>query len=316
MNQVVELPPKTGAISTSKSIDPVIPKSVDDAFRLAKMINVSGMAPKDMDSAEKIAAAILQGMEVGMPPMTALQSIAVINGRPTIWGDGLVGLVRGSGECEYVKEWIDGEGDERVAHCETKRKHELEPVTRTFSIANAKAANLWSKSGPWKQYPERMLQMRARAFCLRDAYADILRGMQIREEVEDYQGPDNAKNITPEKSDFADRLEKAKADNVDREFQGFDIDHVNAEMAQAGVSTSPELENRQDAPDVIDVEPDQEPPPDPRLEAFAAGRIARDDSKPLMSAPDQFKDDETLASAWQDGWRDRAKEIDERGEQT
>ena len=307
MNEVVELPPKTGAISTSKSVDPVIPKSVDDAFRLAKMIKVSGMAPKDMDSAEKIAAAILQGMEVGMPPMTALQSIAVINGRPTIWGDGLVGLVRGSGECEYVKEWIDGEGDERVAHCETKRKHELEPVTRTFSIANAKAANLWSKSGPWKQYPERMLQMRARAFCLRDAYADILRGMQVREEVEDYQGPDNAKDITPEKSDFADRLEKAKADNGDREFQGFDIDHVNAEMAQAGVSTST---------DIIDQPAEEESPPDPRLEAFAAGRIARDDSKPLMSVPDQFKDDETLASAWQDGWRDRAKEIDERGEQT
>lgn len=323
MNQVIELPPKTGAISTSNSITPVIPKNLDDVFRLAKMVGLSGMAPKDQDTPEKISAVILIGMEVGMPPMMALQSIAMINGRPTIWGDALPGLVRGSGECEYIKEWIEGKDDDRIAHCETKRKHELEPTSKKFSVNDAKRASLWDErerytnkygkevdnQSPWYRYPERMLQMRARAFCLRDAYADILRGMQVREEVEDYkhQDPDNAKNVTPEKSDFADRLEQAKADTVDREFQGFDIDHVNSEMAQAGVSTTPA---EPDESEIVDVEVDEPAPePDPRAEAFTAGRQARSAGKPLLSVPDEYKDE--LAEAWQDGWREETKLMDE-----
>ena len=42
------------------------------------------------------------------------------------------------------------------------------------------------KQGPWTQYPKRMRQMRARAFALRDVFADILKGMPIAEELQDY----------------------------------------------------------------------------------------------------------------------------------
>lgn len=60
-----------------------------------------------------------------------------------------------------------------------------EPVERTFSEAAARRANLWGKSGPWQQYPERMLQMRARAFALRDVFCDVLRGLGSAEEQGD-----------------------------------------------------------------------------------------------------------------------------------
>ena len=46
-------------------------------------------------------------------------------------------------------------------------------------------AGLWGKQGPWKQYPKRMLQMRARGFAIRDAFPDALRGMYMAEEVQD-----------------------------------------------------------------------------------------------------------------------------------
>jgi hypothetical protein len=61
------------------------------------------MAPESLDTLEKVMVAILHGLEVGLTPMNALQSIAVINGRPTIWGDGAVGLIRASGLLEYMK---------------------------------------------------------------------------------------------------------------------------------------------------------------------------------------------------------------------
>jgi hypothetical protein len=53
-------------------------------------------------------------------------------------------------------------------------------------MADAKRAGLAGKSGPWSQYPERMLALRARGFALRNAFADALRGLITAEEAQDY----------------------------------------------------------------------------------------------------------------------------------
>ncbi|MCK7474052.1 MAG: hypothetical protein MZV49_12175 [Rhodopseudomonas palustris] len=146
------------------------------------------MAPKGLESPEKAMVAIMHGLEVGLTPMNALQSIAVVNGRPTVWGDGAIGLARGSGLLEWMEEKFDGaEGtDAFKAVCLVKRKVRPKPIRGEFSAADAKAAGLWGKAGPWQQYRKRMLQMRARAFALRDGFADVLKGLAIKEEVEDY----------------------------------------------------------------------------------------------------------------------------------
>jgi hypothetical protein len=158
---------------------------MDSAYRLANAVCKAGMAPKGLDTPEKAMVAIMHGLEVGLTPMAALQRIAVVNGRPTIWGDGAIGLVRGSGLCEYIKEWIEGNGDARTAYCEAKRRGEPEPIRRSFSVADAKKAGLWGKQGPWQQFSDRMQQMRARGFTLRDGFADVLGGLYLREEIED-----------------------------------------------------------------------------------------------------------------------------------
>jgi hypothetical protein len=186
MNTVATIQaPPPAPMTTGGSVKPIVPQSMEEAYRLAKAICMAGMAPKGLDTPEKAMVAILHGLEIGLTPMMALQRIAVVNGRPTLWGDGAMALVRGSGLCEFVRERIDGAGDARVAVCTVKRKGETEELARRFSVADAKTAGLWGKSGPWQQFPERMLQMRARAFALRDVFADVLGGMYLREELED-----------------------------------------------------------------------------------------------------------------------------------
>jgi hypothetical protein len=159
----------------------IVPQDMDSAYRLAKAICMAGMAPKGMETPEKCMIAIMRGMEVGLTPFMALDKIAIVNGRPTIWGDGAIGLVRGSGLCEFIREKVEGKDDTRVAVCEAKRRGEVEPIRRAFSVTDAKKAGLWGKQGPWQQYPERMLQMRARGFALRDGFADVLGGLYLRE---------------------------------------------------------------------------------------------------------------------------------------
>ena len=166
----------------------------DDAFRFAKMVAASDFAPKDFrGKPESCLLAIQHGAEARLTPMQSLQSIAVINGRPTIWGDAALALVQSSPACEYVREYIEGDGDNLTAVCEAKRRGYPAPTTVRFSVADAKKAGLWGKSGPWSQYPNRMLQLRARGFALRNAFADALRGLVTAEEAQDYPANEPAK---------------------------------------------------------------------------------------------------------------------------
>lgn len=161
------------------------PQTFSELHQFATMASKSQLVPRDYQGKpENIVLAVQMGSEVGLAPMQALQNIAVINGRPAVWGDAMLGLVRGSSVCKDVVEKIEGEGDNAVAVCTAHRVNST-PVTVKFSVADAKKAGLWSKQGPWTQYPMRMLQMRARGFALRDAFPDVLRGLISAEEARD-----------------------------------------------------------------------------------------------------------------------------------
>jgi hypothetical protein len=162
-------------------------QSFDDAFRFAKMVAASEFAPKDFrGKPESCLLAIQHGAEIGLSPMQSLQNIACINGRPAIWGDAALALCLASQVCDGIHETIEGDGDNMTAVCKTSRKGKDANVVAQFSVADAKKAGLWGKSGPWTQYPKRMLQLRARGFALRDAFPDVLRGLVTAEEAQDY----------------------------------------------------------------------------------------------------------------------------------
>jgi hypothetical protein len=163
------------------------PRNLDEAMKFATMIANSDLAPKDYKGKPgNVLVAIQMGEEVGLKPMQALQNIAVINGRPAIWGDAQIGIVRSHRDCEAVREWFEGDinAETLTAYCGIIRRGQKEEI-RSFSIAQAKKAGLWKKAGPWTQYPERMLQMRARGFCSRDVFADALKGLHMAEEIID-----------------------------------------------------------------------------------------------------------------------------------
>lgn len=146
-----------------------------------------------------IIIAVQLGYEIGLKPLQSLSSIAVINGKPSIYGDAMLALVQKRNDYAGLEEHIENEGDNMVAYCIIKRKikatGEIIDTKRTFSIKEAKQANLISK-GPWITYPKRMLQMRARGFALRDAFADVLAGLISSEEASDYPA-EKMKDVTP-----------------------------------------------------------------------------------------------------------------------
>ena len=124
--------------------------------------------------------------------MASLRQIAVINGRPSIWGDAALALCKASGELEDFKEYVEGDYEDMVATVKVKRRGFSRPVVQTFSVDDAKRAGLLGKSGPWQQYRARMLKLRARGFAFRDTFADVLQGLYLAEEAQDIP-PDEPK---------------------------------------------------------------------------------------------------------------------------
>jgi len=169
------------------------PQTLTEAMQYSEMMAKSQIIPKDYQGKpENVLVAVQWGHEIGLPPLQAMQNIAVINGRPSLWGDAMLALVRGSGKLEYIDERIDENG---TAICRLKRKGEPEQI-RTFGEEDAKLAGLLNKPGPWTQNKNRMKQMRARGFALRDVFTDVLKGMAVAEEVQDAEFIDHS-NAAP-----------------------------------------------------------------------------------------------------------------------
>lgn len=177
------------------------PATITEAIQFSEMLASSAMVPKAYQGKpQDIMVCVQWGYEIGLAPMQALQNIAVINGKPSVYGDAAMALVQASPVCEDVEEYFEGEGTPNpVAVCVAQRKGR-KPVVAKFSVEDAKRAGLWGKQGPWQAYPKRMMQMRARGFALRDAFPDVLKGLITAEEAQDYPDeakPKQPKDITP-----------------------------------------------------------------------------------------------------------------------
>lgn len=215
-----QVPALRPELRTGGAVAAIVPQNIEQAHRMAQAICAAGMAPKSYDrSVEKVLVGILHGMEVGMTPMAAIQSIAVINGVPSVWGDGALGLVLGSGLVDDFDEHYDKNDDGQIigAVCIIERKGRKTSIVGEFTYEDAIKAKLTKKQGPWQDYPDRMLKMRARGFALRDGFADVLRGLHIAEEVMDTPGQSGTYAPRPERSNYEDAPAIPEAEEVEVE---------------------------------------------------------------------------------------------------
>ena len=276
------------AIATRQQFD-LSPQTFEQALTFSNYLADSDMVPKDFKGKPgNCLVAIQWGMEIGLKPLQAMQNIAVINGRPSLWGDAVIALVRSSPLCEYIIEEDDG----HTATCKVKRRGEPEQ-SRSFSMDDAKAAGLLGKQGPWTQYPKRMRQMRARAFAVRDVFPDVLKGLPVAEEVMDTPSERHMGQVervepttpqpayTPEQ--FAQLLPswrkaiaagKATADSVVGKIKTKGTVTAEQEAAiRAPIEQPAPQPMQQQAEAVTDVQPKGEPEPQPITEKSVGDKL-------------------------------------------
>jgi hypothetical protein len=192
-----------------ESVMAIMPTTIEEAGRYAMGLVRAGIVPdafKDKATGqanpELVMMGVLKSMELGVPPQTGLAGLLPLNGRFSVWGDLAAALVQRTGQVERqqvieigggfdpntaIGDWPDEYGF-RVLYW---RKGQADPYVGEFTVRDAKRASLWANARrqPWLSYPKRMLFNRARAFAIRDGFADGLSGLTIAEEVMDHLPP-------------------------------------------------------------------------------------------------------------------------------
>lgn len=203
----------------------IVPQTFEETFRVAKAVYLGGLAPSALigklegDAAiSAVTVAIMSGAELGLKPMVALRSFTVINGKPALYGDGLINVVRQSGKVAYLRTGCDVRDGQMIGWCEAKRNDTDEDKRVEFSQEDAIRAGLWQteaivskwnkwdkkneqkpNDSPWWRFPQRMLAWRAAGYCLRELFGDVLGGIRDEYEAREIADAEEMRDITPRK---------------------------------------------------------------------------------------------------------------------
>jgi hypothetical protein len=180
-----------------------------------------------------------------------------------------------------------------IAKCEITRP-DGQVISGEFSIADAKEANLFNKDGPWKTAKKRMMKMRARSYAARDGASDLLRGLFVAEEAQDFQPIRDVSAGTG-------MVERLSARPAEVDAPGFNVRHI---AEHTGQSMDEVLDG-----DNIPQEPEQPQEPQKRkrrtkaeMEAARAAEAAGEIGPQGDPAPDaELSDSEVATPASDDG---------------
>lgn len=283
--------PTTINRSTSIAIDI---NDLGQAMEFAEVLAGTNIVPKQYQNRPgDCLVAMMMGAELGLNAIQSLQHIATVNGRPSIYGDAMLAIVKRHPDFVKIIETFDPETN--TARCELHRK-DAPVVIQEFGQRHAEQAGLWKKAGPWSQYPGRMMKFRARGFAIRDQFPDAILGLVTREEAADMDDV-SLVEMTPGQVTAAD-LNRSIAGQIEHQgHQGADQGDEKEKAAKGQGHQETVVEGHQDVQGGQDdtatleltpgpsQEPDQAPPPPVKKTAKPRGRPRKSPARNEKSPP-------------------------------
>lgn len=156
----------------------LLPTTFDGLMKQAQVLVKSGLLPQEVRTPEAAVVIMLKGRELDIPPMTALSSIYVVKGKPSISAQLMGALILRAGHAYHV----DTLTNDKCVITFTRKGGQ--PYTHEFTMQDASAAQL-AGSETWKKYTKAMLFSRCMSAGARIAMPDVIAGMYTPEEMTD-----------------------------------------------------------------------------------------------------------------------------------
>jgi len=178
--------------------------ALESLYKATETLSKSQMIPYHLrGKSADIFAILVMGQELNIAPMTALNSINVIQGKPTISPQLMIALTRAKFPNAYIEIKIDDEN--KTATCSTARDMAQKELayTSTWDMDKAALMGLTGKDN-YKKQAVNMLKWRAVAESFRVTFPDVLMGLYAPEEFQDFDGKElrTVENLTPSKEEL------------------------------------------------------------------------------------------------------------------
>lgn len=170
------------------------PEMLNSLMKHADMLANSTVIPLALRKKPADIFVILQlGHELSLPPITALNRIHVIDGKPTLSGELILALIRQKFPAAVIKFETSDDADIKKmwATCTMARcKEDMDNAfTSKWDFNKALKAQLLNKDN-WKKMPQVMLRWRACSEAARIVFPDILLGLYTPDEAADINQTD------------------------------------------------------------------------------------------------------------------------------
>jgi 5'-3' exonuclease len=169
--------PAGALVAFDKSLEP---RNAVQAWTLAKGIHASRLF--GCESAEQALMILMTGREMGIGAMSSMRGFHFVKGRPVMSSQLMAALILRSGKAEY---WELTESSNKSATYATKRVGGRNEQKKTFTLEDARLAQLVKQDGNWAKYPASMCEARAAAMLARIVYPDLLMGVYLPDELDD-----------------------------------------------------------------------------------------------------------------------------------
>jgi hypothetical protein len=190
----------------------------DYVFKLSQVFADSDLVPDHFRKKPANVFVALQFAErLGLDPMSALQNIYVVKGRPCLSSQMLIALVNTSGVVDGNIIFIPNGKlpPEMAVTAKAKLKSSGEVVSVTYHFSQAVKMGT-SNNGPWQSVPEQMCCYRAATLLIRRYFPELALGLSVKEEIEELTDSE-PRNVTPQVASLDSRLVSSVETNEPQE---------------------------------------------------------------------------------------------------
>lgn len=175
------------------------PVSFEQAQRVAKLFAASSLVPAHIRNVSDCLIALHMAMRLREDPLSVLQNIYVVSGRPGWSASYMIARANRSGIFRGPIRWRSEGSDKTLKVTAVARLAEVdEDVEVTVSMEMAEAEG-WTKNAKYKSMPEHMLRWRSATMLIRLYAPDVMLGMETADEIEDHRAAGQLIDVTPER---------------------------------------------------------------------------------------------------------------------
>ena len=193
--------------------------SFEFAQRQAKSLCESNLVPTQYQGQEGLPnclVALEMSKRMNLSPLTVMQNLNVIHGRPSWSAQFISSIVIGCNRFKNFDYVVEGSGESLFVQCTAIRLEDNKLVKGTAVTMKMAQQEGWTlKNKKYQSMPEIMLKARAATFFGRQYIPDSLLGVQTSEEVIDIE-PEPI-NVS-ESPDFREQKKPKQEDNDDNQF--------------------------------------------------------------------------------------------------